>query len=107
MKVRQVLFSVEAEAELLQIYDWIADKTAPDVALAYVVRVQEFCQRLEVGSERGRSRDDIRPGLRIIGFERRSTIVFVVDPERVGERRPSTLLFAVPRSTEIDRHGAR
>jgi hypothetical protein len=24
-----------------------------------------------------------------------------------GERRPSTLLFAVPRSTEIDRHGAR
>jgi len=25
----------------------------------------------------------------------------------LGERRPSTLLFAVPRSTEIDRHGAR
>jgi hypothetical protein len=24
-----------------------------------------------------------------------------------GERRPSPLLFAVPRSTEIDRHGAR
>ncbi len=26
---------------------------------------------------------------------------------KVRERRPSTLLFAVPRSTEIDRHGAR
>ena len=83
MKVRQVVFSVEAEAELLEIYDWIADETAPDVALAYVGRLQEFCQRLEVGSERGRARDDIRPGLRIIGFERRITIAFVVDPERV------------------------
>jgi hypothetical protein len=29
----------------------------------------------------------------------------VVSKQR--ERRPSTLLFAVPRSTEIDRHGAR
>ena len=28
-------------------------------------------------------------------------------PEIKRERRPSTLLFAVPRSTEIDRHGAR
>ena len=27
--------------------------------------------------------------------------------QNLGERRPSTLLFAVPRSTEIDRHGAR
>ena len=27
--------------------------------------------------------------------------------DNARERRPSTLLFAVPRSTEIDRHGAR
>jgi toxin ParE1/3/4 len=38
---------------------------------------------LEYGSERGTPRDDVRPNLRIIGFERRITVAFVVEPESV------------------------
>lgn len=83
MRERKVVFSVEAEAELLEIYDWIADAASPDVAFGYVTRIEAFCQRLAMASERGQARDDIRPGLRIIGFERRVTIAFKVEPERV------------------------
>lgn len=34
-------------------------------------------------SERGQLRNDIRPDLRIVGFERRVTIAFSVDAEHV------------------------
>ena len=39
--------------------------------------------RLGVGSERGNLRADIRPNLRIIGFERRLTVAFTVGDETV------------------------
>ena len=38
---------------------------------------------LESFPERGTRRDDIRPGLRVIGFERRATIVFQVLEDEV------------------------
>ena len=37
----------------------------------------------DIVSERGHRRDDISPGLRIAGFERRVTIAFAVDDDRV------------------------
>jgi len=39
--------------------------------------------RLTSIGERGTKRDDIRPGLRIIGFERRVTIAFHIAPGMV------------------------
>ena len=83
MKEREVLFSLEAEVELLELYEWIAAAASPDVAFGYVTRIEAFCQRLGIASERGLSRDDIRPGLRIIGFERRVTVAFRVEADRV------------------------
>jgi len=55
----------------------------PDIAFGYVTRIEAFCQRRGIASKRGLSRDDIRPGLRILGFERRMTIAFIVEPDRV------------------------
>jgi toxin ParE1/3/4 len=49
-------------------------------------------------SERGRRRDDIRPGLRIIGFERRVTVAFAVEEERVVILR----IFYGGRDWEVD-----
>ncbi|WP_307270903.1 type II toxin-antitoxin system RelE/ParE family toxin [Labrys wisconsinensis] len=42
-----------------------------------------FCARLETASERGHRRDDIRLGLRVVGFEKRVVVAFTVDDERV------------------------
>lgn len=83
MRARRIVFAPEAADDLLGIYDWIADEATPVVAMNYIERVERFCQKLSVGSERGHLRSDIRPGLRILGFERRLTIAFTVGEENV------------------------
>jgi len=49
--------------------------------LSYLKRLEAYCLDFSHASERGHRRDDIRLGLRIVGFERRMTIAF-----SVGER---------------------
>lgn len=83
MKERTVVFSPEARDDLIALYDWIATASYPVTALSYIERIEAFCNRLSIGSERGHRRDDIREGLRIIGFERRTTLAFTVEADRV------------------------
>lgn len=83
MKSRTVVLSQDAINDLLDLYDWIASKSDPVTALRYIERIEDFCLRLDIASERGQARDDIRPGLRIVGFERRLLVAFTVDEESV------------------------
>ncbi|SMD07052.1 Plasmid stabilization system protein ParE [Fulvimarina manganoxydans] len=83
MKARSVVFSPEAREDLLILGDWIAERAGPATALRYLARLEAACLGLSTASERGRRRDDIRPGLRVVGFERRITIAFVVSQEQV------------------------
>lgn len=83
MKERRVVFSLEAQEDLLGIYDWVASKASPTVAIGYLDRIEGFCASLKIGAERGTRRDDIRPGLRTLGFERRITIAFMVEDHKV------------------------
>ena len=78
----EVFFAPEARDDLLALYDWIAKAASPNTALSYIERIEAHCLRLKHLAERGHSRDDIRPGLRIIGFERRVTIAFAVEDQR-------------------------
>ena len=80
---RKVTISPQARADLHALYEWIANNAGPDIALAYVERVEFFLRSLELASERGRKRDDLRPGLRILGFERNLTIAITVEPRDV------------------------
>ena len=83
MKEHVVEFAPEARDDLRRLYDWIADAASPTVALTYVTRIETFCRGMAFSPERGHRRDDIRPSLRIVGFERRITIAFTVSAERV------------------------
>ena len=83
MRRRQLGWSPGARNDLQQIYTYIADAGSPINALRYVERITAYCETLDYASERGQRRDDIRPGLRIIGFERRVAIAFEVDEELV------------------------
>lgn len=96
MNERRVAFAPEAAEDLIGLYDWIVEAASPTVAIRYIDRVEAFCRRLGIGSERGHLRSDIRPGLRILGFERRLTIAFVVGAETVTILR----VFAAGRSWE-------
>ena len=83
MKQRAVIYSAEAGNDLDWIYDTIAGSGGPLRASRYEQRIRTFCESLDYASERGHRRDDIRPGLRIIGFERRVTVAFVVEAESI------------------------
>ncbi|MBS0522185.1 MAG: type II toxin-antitoxin system RelE/ParE family toxin [Proteobacteria bacterium] len=83
MKRRTVVFAPEARHDLLELGDWIAERAGVETALNYIARLEEYCLDFEVSPERGRRRDDIRPGLRITGFERRVTIAFTVSETEV------------------------
>jgi toxin ParE1/3/4 len=83
MKKFDISFRPLAEADLFRVYRYIAKEAGPDVAGAYIERIEAACRALETFPERGARRDDIRSGLRIIGFERRATIVFQVNRTEV------------------------
>lgn len=83
MKRRIVEFSDDAIDDLNALYDWIADKADPVTALSYIERLEKYCRGFDVASERGELRSDIRPGLRVTGFEKRITIAFIVEDTRV------------------------
>jgi toxin ParE1/3/4 len=83
LKRREVILSPRARGDLLGVYEFIAEAGNPRNAVGFVDRLADFCRRLDVASERGHRRDDLLPGLRIVGFERRITVAFTVDDERV------------------------
>lgn len=83
MRTRAVVFAPEAREDLLQLHDWIADAGGPAIALNYVERIEAYCDGFRIGSERGHLRNDLRPGLRIVGFEKRISIAFSVEDTRV------------------------
>jgi toxin ParE1/3/4 len=83
----RVVFRPAAERDLDNLYRHIRDQRGdPGVAIVYIRRIRDCCESLRDFPERGVKRDDIRPGLRILGFERRVAIAFVVDGDslRIG-----------------------
>lgn len=79
-EAHKVVFSPEARDDLLRLYLFIAERSGEARALAYVDRIEAWCRGLATFPERGRRRDDLLPGLRVAGFERRVAIAFHVAP---------------------------
>jgi toxin ParE1/3/4 len=80
---RKVFFRPRAEADLVGLHDYIAHHAGIKIAGDYVGRIETTCMGLAMFAERGTRRDDLLPGLRTIGFERRVTIAFRVLKTRV------------------------
>lgn len=78
MRSHRVAFRPSAERDLFRLYDHIAGESSVERAGDFIERSEEACLSLRTFPERGTRRDDIRPGLRVMGFERRATIVFRV-----------------------------
>ena len=79
----RVVFAETAKADLDDIFAWIADRAGLKVALAYTSRLERFCLDMTPFPQRGTSRNDIRTGLRTLGFERRVTIAFTVKEDDI------------------------
>lgn len=81
---RAVVYSPRAQQQLSSLYLWIAEQSGfPDRAEGYVSAIFDYCEELAAFSFRGIARDDLRPGLRTIGFRRRVVIAFAVQERTV------------------------
>jgi toxin ParE1/3/4 len=73
-----VVLAEAAWGDLDEVYDWVADRTDPDTAQRYVMRILRQCGSLGEFPHRGTPRDDLAEDVRTIAFERRATIAYRV-----------------------------
>ncbi|MDP3896564.1 MAG: type II toxin-antitoxin system RelE/ParE family toxin [Mesorhizobium sp.] len=79
----RVVFTPRAIRQLEHLHDYLSEKASDRIADDYVGRILAHCQKLTLFPQRGTLRDHVLPGLRTIGFERRATIAFMVEADRV------------------------
>ncbi|MBC8131294.1 MAG: type II toxin-antitoxin system RelE/ParE family toxin [Rhizobiaceae bacterium] len=97
----RIRLTAEAEADLAHIYRLVRKGSASNhTARNYTARIMTFLAGFDTFPERGSIRDAIRPGLRIVGFERRVSVAFVVEADEVVILR---LLYA---GQQFDDHEA-
>jgi toxin ParE1/3/4 len=80
----EVLFTPEAQEQLLKLYRDIAKEATAEVAWRYTNAVFEYCEGLSTFPMRGRKREDIRPGLRTTAYRRRTEIAYTVEEGKVS-----------------------
>ena len=84
MKYYVVRLSPEAQSDIVAIHARIAELSGSSItADRYVDRISGFLSSLNIFPERGTVRDEVRTGLRIIGFERSASVAFVVEEDNV------------------------
>jgi toxin ParE1/3/4 len=79
----KVDFRPKAKADLFAPYEYIAAAAGFAVAGGYIDRIETACLSLATFPKRGARRDDISPGLRLVGFERRVMIAFRIEKKEV------------------------
>jgi toxin ParE1/3/4 len=78
-RLYEIIFDRAAQQDLISIFEYIEDRAGPAIAGNFTTKLYQHCRKLEHTPERGTRRDDLRRGLRTIGYRRRATILFEVD----------------------------
>jgi toxin ParE1/3/4 len=78
-----VVFGPQAEADLLALYRYISEAAGLAVAGQYIDRIETACLGLAAFPNRGKKRDDLKPRLTTLAFERRVTIACTVSKTRI------------------------
>lgn len=80
----RVVFSPEAVEQLTALHRYLSAAASPVTAARYAEAVVSYCESLCTFPMRGTMRDDVRPGLRITHYRKRSVIAFTVDADQVS-----------------------
>lgn len=80
----RVVLSPEAQEQLVELYRHIAEAASPAIAARYTKAIVSYCESLRTFPLRGTKRDDVRPGLRVTNYKKRTVIAFGVDAEVVS-----------------------
>ena len=100
MTLHRVVCLKSADDDLDEIFSYILQNGgSADSALRFTQKIRGYCDSFSTFPLRDTLRDDLREGLRIIGFERRVSIAFTVSDDTVqiarifyGGRDVDTLL---------------
>jgi toxin ParE1/3/4 len=79
-----VIFTPEAEEQLVTIFRYIAQAASPIIADRYTNAIVTYCQGLAIFPERSALHNDIRPGLRVTNYKKRVVIAYTIDEELVS-----------------------
>lgn len=82
--IHSVVFTPEAEAQLVELYGYIAVEASPEIAARFTDGIVTYCESLSTFPNRGDRREDIRPGLRVTSYRKRVAIAFDVEENRVN-----------------------
>lgn len=83
MPSHRIVFTPEARDQLDRLYAYVAAAANADIASSFVDGIIDHIAGLADFPRRGTARDDLRPGLRTIGWRRRVTIAVVVEQREV------------------------
>jgi toxin ParE1/3/4 len=78
VKRHAVVWRPQARADLLALYDWIAERADAETAFDYTSRIEAHAAKLAEFPERGTPRDDLVPGMRTTPYRRRTIIAYRV-----------------------------
>ena len=62
---------------------YLSEKASPTIAHNYLMRIKSFCLSLETFPQRGTELPGNPPGIRMVGFERRVTILFRIEENAI------------------------
>lgn len=79
-----VVFTPEAEEQLVAIYRYIANAASPRIAERYTNGIINYCEGLARFPHRSVRRDEIRPGLLVTNYKKRTVIAYAVNDDVVS-----------------------
>jgi plasmid stabilization system protein ParE len=80
----RIHYTPEAEQQLNDLDDWIAEKASADIARRFVSAIMHHIDGILVFPLAGRARDEVRPGMRAITFKKKTLVAYELD-ESSGE----------------------
>ena len=94
----RVIFGPRAAGDLEEVLVYLAPRMGVEPAREYLRKIEDHCLGFRDFPKRGKLRDDIRPGLRLVGYKGRATIAFSVEQDLVMIIR----IFHRGRNVEFD-----
>ena len=84
----RVVFSPEAEEQLIDLYRYIAKAASPSVAARYIEAIVSHCESLNIFPLRGTPRGDVRPDLRITTYKKQAVDRKACEPDYTSHYPP-------------------
>lgn len=80
----RIHYTPEAERQLNDLDEWIAEMASADIARRFVSAILEHTEGILLFPLAGKGRDDVRPGMRTTTYKKRTLVAYEVD-ESSGE----------------------